>query len=256
MNIPRFALLNSTAPFVLRGIGSLKSPTLKDISPNNMENYSMYALATQVLFGDKKDVIFLGKGLGNNNTYDELTDYDIEVISKFNLIINSIDLRDALCQAFALFFCNKIGYSVQTESFWVFEIIDEKSVQVGVINNDNYLLVEDLLKQLLHCESEYDDEDVEYENEATKALWERAEAYEKNNKQSINSENYAIDNIISKLCTCGIGYTVSNIYDLTVYQLYDQFSSYIQNRISQLSENAYAHNGGENFDVMGWLKNN
>ena len=63
-----------------------------------------------------------------------------------------------------------------------------------------------------------------------------------------------IGNIVSKLCVCGIGYTVENIYKLTVYQLYDQFSAYMQNRISQLSENAYAHNGGEDFDVNSWLR--
>ena len=44
------------------------------------------------------------------------------------------------------------------------------------------------------------------------------------------------------------------MYDLTVDQLYDQFYAYMQNRISQLSENAYAHNVGEDFDVNGWLR--
>jgi hypothetical protein len=28
----------------------------------------------------------------------------------------------------------------------------------------------------------------------------------------------------------------------------------MQNRISQLSENAYAHNGGEDFDINSWLR--
>lgn len=255
MKIPRLALLNSKLPFVARGIGALKSPKLADISPNNFENWQMYVLCTQVLFGDKKEIIFLGKGIGDNNDYDTLTDYKIEITSKFNLITSSVDLREALCEALTLFFCNKIVFHSETNSFWVFDVSKETPIHVGIINNENYLVVEDVLKQLLHCESEYEDDEENYEDEASKELWERAKKYRNQSNQSANSDTYAMDNIISKLSTCGIGYTVENIYELTVYQLYDQFSSYTQNRISQLSENAYAHNGGENFNAMAWLEN-
>jgi len=253
MKIPQFALL-SPDPFVLQGIGTLKSPTLKDISPSNMMNYSLYALVTQILFGSKKDIIEVGKNMGDNNTYDSLIEPDIEITSKFNLIISSVDLREALCKALALFFCNKIVFSPENQAFLVLSVIDDKVDIVGSINEDNYLFVEDLLKQLLHCESEYSDKELKFSSDKAKELWDKVSQAEEKEKADVNARDYEIGNIVSKLCVCGIGYTVENIYKLTVYQLYDQFSAYMQNRISQLSENAYAHNGGENFDINSWLR--
>lgn len=253
MKIPQFALL-SPDPFVLQGIGTLKSPTLKEISPSNMTNYSLYALVTQILFGSKNDIIEVGKNIGDNHTYKDLIEPDIEMTSKFNLIINSVDLREALCKALTLFFCNKIVFSPEHQAFLVLSVIDDKVDIVGSINEDNYLFVEDLLKQLLHCESEYSDKELKFSSDKAKELWDKVSQAEEKEKADVNARDYEIGNIVSKLCVCGIGYTVENIYKLTVYQLYDQFSAYIQNRISQLSENAYAHNGGENFDMNSWLR--
>lgn len=249
MKIPQFALL-SPKPFVLQGIGTLKSPALKDIAPNNMSNYMLYSLITNLLFAKNAEVVSIARELGHNNSYEDLLEPEMEGTSKYNLIVRSVDLREALCIAFPLFFCNKIIFSEEL-GFVVWS--DDGQQIVGNINEQNYLLVEDLLKQLLHCESEYSEKEIEYSTEKAKELWDKVSVAEKE-KSSVISKDYEIGNIISKLSTCGIGYTVFNIYDLTVYQLYDQFGAYIQNRISQLSENAYAHNGGENFDMNSWLR--
>ena len=81
MKIPQFALL-SPDPFVLQGVGTLKSPTLKEISPSNMMKYSLYALATQVLFGSKQDIIELGKNMGENNIIS-INDYLTGIFKDF-----------------------------------------------------------------------------------------------------------------------------------------------------------------------------
>lgn len=249
MKIPQFALLGPE-PFTLQGIGTLKSPALKDITPNNMSNYMLYSLITNLLFAKNTEVVSIAKELGPNNSYNGLLEPDIESMSKYDLIVRSVDLREALCVALPLFFCNRIIFSKKL-GFVVWS--EDGQQMVGNINEQNYLLVEDLLKQLLHCESEYSEKEIKYSTDKAKELWEKVSTAEKE-KSSVISKDYEIGNIVSKLSTCGIGYTVFNIYDLTVYQLYDQFSAYIQNRISQLSENAYAHNGGENFDMNSWLR--
>ena len=250
MKIPQFALLNSE-PFVLQGIGTLKSPTLREIAPNHMQNFMAYSLIANVLFAKKTEIISIAQALGNHNLYHTLKQVDIANATKYNLIVCSQDLRNALCAALPLFFCNQISYSDPLG----FIICSEDGKQiVGNINNDNYQLIEDLLKQLLHCASEYSDTQLQYASDKAEALWEQTTKYAEKEKSDINAKDYEIGNIISKLCTCGIGYTVFNIYNLTVYQLYDQFSAYMQNRISQLSENAYAHNGGEDFDFNSWLR--
>ena len=253
MKIPQISLL-SPNPIIIQGVGTLRSPILNEIYSSDIRNLSLYSLATHILFGSKQDIIELGKNMGDNNTYHKLIEPDIEITSKFNLIINSVDLREAICEALALFFCNKIVFSPENKCFLVLSVIDDKASIVGSINDDNYLFIEDLLKQLLHCESEYSDNELKYSSDKAKELWEKVSQAEEKEKADVNARDYEIGNIVSKLCVCGIGYTVKNIYDLTVYQLYDQFSAYMQNRISQLSENAYAHNGGEDFDMNSWLR--
>ena len=107
MKIPQISLL-SPNPIIIQGVGTLRSPILNEIYSSDIRNLSLYSLATHILFGSKQDIIELGKNMGENNTYHKLIEPDIEITSKFNLIINSVDLREALCEALALFFCNKI----------------------------------------------------------------------------------------------------------------------------------------------------
>lgn len=171
MKIPQISLL-SPNPIIIQGVGTLKSPVLNEIYSSDIRNLSLYSLATHVLFGSKQDIIELGKNMGDNNTYNKLIEPDIEITSKFNLIINSVDLREALCEALALFFCNKIVFSPENKCFLVLSVIDDKASIVGSINDDNYLFVEDLLKQLLHCESEYSDNELKYSSDKAKELWE------------------------------------------------------------------------------------
>ena len=77
-----------------------------------------------------------------------------------------------------------------------------------------------------------------------------------NTQKSHSSKNYFLDNIISKMSAANSGYNLLNIYDITVWQLYDQFKAYTQNRLSVLSERSFSVWGGENFDYELWLKNN
>ena len=59
-----------------------------------------------------------------------------------------------------------------------------------------------------------------------------------------------LSNIISKLSCVSVGYTLLNIYDLTVFQLYDQFFQYGYLRAMDLSEMAYSNHGGKDFDLQ------
>ena len=54
-------------------------------------------------------------------------------------------------------------------------------------------------------------------------------------KDSQKGDGITLPDIVSALCTYGIGYTMFNVWDLTIYQLYEQFE-----RISAKEE--YEHN--------------
>ena len=63
-----------------------------------------------------------------------------------------------------------------------------------------------------------------------------------------------LGNIISKLCAANSGYTLLNIYDLTIFQLYDQFFQYGYLRAMDLNERAFSVHGGKEFNFEKWLE--
>ena len=71
---------------------------------------------------------------------------------------------------------------------------------------------------------------------------------------SKENKRFRIGNIISKLSVLPTGYTLFNIYELTIFQLYDQFIQYGYLRAMGLNEMVYSLNGGEKFKFEDWLK--
>ena len=65
---------------------------------------------------------------------------------------------------------------------------------------------------------------------------------------------FHLANIISKLCAVHPSYNLLNIYDLTVFQLYDAFFQYGYMRSTSLSEQIFSNHGGNSFKFENWLK--
>ena len=63
----------------------------------------------------------------------------------------------------------------------------------------------------------------------------------------------SLGNVISKLCVVSNSYNLLNIYELTVYQLYDQFSQYCFLRSAEFGERVYSIHGGKKFKFEQWL---
>ena len=233
-------------PISIYGLGSVGSPVLKNIYAN-FENAASYNLIHAILSCSSKKMRELIKGLRLEQDYADMTDLDYDEASKFKLITHSSTLREMVKSGLSLFFDEQLGWVDNNELV----IISDDGTVLGVITEQNYNSVEDLLKQTLYFGSEKTG-DLKFANEAARKLWEEQNRLEESQPQS-NAEDYQLPNIISKLSCGTTGYTIFSIYELTVYQLYDLFYSYSQNRTSQLGENAYAHWGGEDFDPLSWL---
>ena len=96
---------------------------------------------------------------------------------------------------------------------------------------------------------------VKHSSAQAQELWERAQQYLKEESaKAPPDKNMNLGNIISKLCAASTSYNLFNIYDLTIFQLYDQFFQYGYLRAMNLNEMAFSNHGGENFDMQGWLK--
>ena len=92
---------------------------------------------------------------------------------------------------------------------------------------------------------------------ADKELWEKAQEYLRKQAEQTSGENkpeYRLSNIISKVCSIHPSYNLLNVYDLTIFQLYDAFFQLSYMRSSDLSERIFSNHGGDKFHFEDWLK--
>lgn len=247
MKIPYFSLLNN-CPIQINNIGSFKSPQLKELF-DSQKGFVNYGFASTI-FGTTK-----------NEMVEQFKKIQIEIpkeileLSKFQILISNDFLIQLFKNALSYFLVENIKFENNLKVFGVYNGNDFNAENIiGYIGEDNFDIIENIIQQLMGQKIE-DDKPEKFASELARKAWEMRKEYEKDLKTN-SAGGFDLGTMISKLCVAGIGYTFFNIYDLTVYQLFDAFSSYANMRIANLCDNAYAHNGGDKHDVMLWAKSN
>ena len=99
-------------------------------------------------------------------------------------------------------------------------------------------------------------EQHQFASEKARRIWEKCQKgkaqMRKASKQDINME---LPNLIGAVAARSGGYTLLNIWDLTVYQLYDQFTRTNVNVQMDIYASRWAAWGKDDFDVAMWFKN-
>lgn len=116
------------------------------------------------------------------------------------------------------------------------EILDDEIIVKNGLDNKDFILNEnnfnEFQESILIINKMYDVEEereIKSPNEELKQKFIKArlklrEAKRRQReKDSQKGDGITLPDIISALCTYGIGYTIFNVWDLTIYQLYEQF---------------------------------
>lgn len=251
-----YGYLLSNTPICIRGIGTAISPKLKVLYAENADNWQAYIFAQAVATSSSLSFIKIAEAFIGQPLPSEL-----KRSGKFDIIIQNPVLRDVLVEALSLFFTEKVVYD---DNFSAFIFFNPKSSDViGCLNSDTFDIYCSVISQLMHIgdknESKKEENPLERDLSALPPeVIHALEMFDKYSKQTepSSSSTYNLDNIISKMCAANSGYNLLTIYDLTIFQLYDQFQAYSQNRLSALSERSFSIWGGEDFDYELWLKNN
>lgn len=242
--------LISGDPIYVNGIGHFRSPHLKELKPSGELGAWTYQLYLNVLSWDKAaclDFIKLAtkgkvKKLEEN---EKVTAYDVLTILE--------QPRQLLQSAMAFFITENVQWDGASRRFVTSDLNGDK--MVGVIDRDNFEEARDMMLQVNYINIGKSAAPVGYSSQKAKELWERSQKYLKEqSKKSSKDKSYSFGNIVSKLCAASTGYTLFNIYDLTIFQLYDQFFQYGYLRAMNLNEMAFSNHGGEKFDMQAWLK--
>ena len=94
----------------------------------------------------------------------------------------------------------------------------------GIINNDKYDTVVDVILQLTKTErSITEDKTAKVKNKIAERLLQKMKNANQK-KKKIEDKKYELPNLISALATHSSSLNIINIWNLTIYQFYDQLS--------------------------------
>lgn len=240
-------------------IGTLKKPTLEDISALTFDKFSYFEFLmkmTPELYYTKLKVEY-GKKYWDSiseNKRDEMTMYDI--------IISDEAIRNSYLDLLRFFFVEPIIFS---EDFFILlkkditnmdELIPENVH--GVISKESFSQVLELMQQICCIYSEEESkENLKFKNALAKKLYEKMLKAEKEKNKKADM-NLSLPNIISSLSNKHPSINYTNVWNLTVFQLMDSFNRVQTNTMYDIDSTRVSVWGDEKktFDFTLWYKNN
>lgn len=246
-----YADLLSGDQIYIDGIGHFRSPKLKELQPTQGIGYKQYSVYVSLFTFDidnfKKYAQLIGiKGLKALENKTNLNVFDLFVV------IN--ETRTMLQDALAFF----IGYDehIIWDGYKKFQIYSSNDELIGTIDRSNFEVVSGIILQLNYIQEENKKSSLKFEDENAKAMWEKAQKYikEQSDAKQKSQTKYALGNYISKLCCIHNSYNLLNVYELTVFQLYDQFFQSAFLKQMDLQDRIFSIHGGDSYDGDAWLE--
>lgn len=246
MNLSYFELL-SPHPVYIKNVGRIISPTLKDISYIGYDIYQYYlSILAMDLERYLSDIDMIEK-------YNLLTDEEKSKISIYDMLILNKESLKLLLSILNFFIIEDVFYSSDNHSF----IIKKNNDVIGNITRDNYSQICDLICQL-NCIKSKVNEDLSKikSKKALEIMKKLQKGKSEKSKQSILDKNMELGNIISAVANKSQTLNILNIWDLTIFQLYDCFSRLSNNNIYDIQSISVAVWGDKDnhFDATSWFK--
>lgn len=230
-------------------ICTIRQPTLDEIRKLTMDNYDAYL---SILLTEKDSFIKLLAETINSELIQLMTADDIHV---FDLIMLFEDTRKLLSSALSFFICEKIQISANA----TFDIVSPDGDCIGSIDSRNYNKIRDIILRI-NCIKISRVENLTFKSEESRKrymkLLEHREKLNKNKRQKSDSSQN-LPNLIGAIAARSYSYNLLNIWQLTVYQLYDQFRRIHNNTVMDIAGAPILMFGGDGykFDETFWFKN-
>lgn len=251
----------SPVPITL-SIGTLRKPTLKEISQITFDRFSFYEFFLKL----SPEIYYtkLRKENDGEAYWSSLTEEEQDKITIYNIIEEDDKIRSTYVEIFNFFFVETVIYQ---EGFFILlkdevtnpEKIKREQVR-GAIAKDNFPQVMSLLQQICCIYNEEESlDDMKFKNNLARKLMEKMLKAKKKEQETKKSDlNLTIPNIISSLANKHPSLNYVNIWDLTIFQLLDAFNRTQANLMYDIDSTRVSVWGDEKktFDVSLWYKNN
>ena len=259
MNVKYFDLLGGE-PIYIDKVGHVKPPLLQDIKKKlGYENYNLFCSLLALDLETYLNVTEL------KERYDELSDGAKEYNTFYNLITHSEQYREMYLNIFSFFMVENVMFDIDSNMFVVWDMQfnaesqQEEETIVGLINQDNFETVRDVLLQVNGLK-QLEEKPVKYKNERARLLAEKIKKHEE--EKALKSQKGSLDlgQRISKFCADNKnGINILNVWDMTIFQFYDQWSQHNFIRQTAIQDMVYANTVSfsdlKAYDSQLWLKN-
>lgn len=247
--------LLSDLPYLYPGIGHIKRVKLGELRTGGDNVGLLYYNAMLFLLqASKSDLVSMIESEATKNLVKGLTEKSDVTVYDIVALVPSI--RGALYETLSYYLEENVTYDERSRTFITFkkERKDSEPMVVGSITRDNYDEFRDVVLQMNHLSFDKKQDVVKTDNDELLKKWKYAEQMDNDLQNKSSTEDASIGNVISKLCASGIGISFENVWDLTVYQAYDQFAQLGYLHGIHLSERIYTIHGGDNFNFGSWME--
>lgn len=255
MVVDPFSLI-SPEPFEIPYAGRVKAPSLREIAREGYVSYQSYLS----LLSMDQEACFSMLSEEGRRLLSQYAKQEAKPLTSFDIFAFDKQLRAALCAALDFFLEEIPVFDEKTKVFLTYPPDFSKSSDgppspLGVITSENYPVVCDVILQRA-CIKKADKslENGRVKNEAAARILRKLERG-KNSRKPKEDKRMDLPNVISSLACHHKSLNLSNIWDLTVYQLYDQFHRQMiedSYGIHSVNVAAYGNSGGK-FDPSMWF---
>lgn len=246
MKLSYFELL-SKDPIYLPNAGGILSPTLKEISVLGIHTYHYYLT---VLLMDLKTCFSM---FGLEEEFEKLSAEEQSCFSTFDLLIGNAPFCALLTDIFNFFIQEDVIYSPEHKCFF----LKQGNEITGRITKELYPQICDLIFQRNNIKSNLKKDPAEVKSKkASEILKKLQKGRTQKAGQTKADENMELGNIISAVAGKSPSLNLLNIWDLTIFQLWDCFARLSNNSIYDIQSMSVAAWGNKDnyFDATAWFK--
>lgn len=249
-------------------IGTIRQPTLREIGELTFPKFGMYRVYLKLT---PEDYYLHLNGNQGEEYWDSLSDEQKKEITLYDVIIMEGQLLDTFLEILNFFFIERVIFRerlfiiVDTDDYVTpsDEIeLNDNNIK-GIINHMTLAEILDIIQQVCCIKSDdlLDEPKPKFKNNKARRLYEKmlkAKEKEKKKKAEKDMRNLSVPNIISATASKCPGLNIVNIWDATLFQLYDQFEKTQNDDIHYLNSVHVAVWGDEDnkYDNSLWYKNN
>lgn len=223
------------------------SPTLRSIS--SIGGYDTYQYYLSILLLDLKTYLNM---IGKPEQYNLMSDQDKLNFSIFDLLILNEQSCLLLQDILNFFVKENVVYSQGNKNY----IVKENEQIVGMITKDNYSSICDLICQRNCIKSNQEDLSKIKSKKALEILKKIKKGRAEKEKISKADKNMELGNIISAVANKSQSLNMLNIWDLTIFQIWDCFARLNNNNMYDIQSMSVAAWGDKDnhFDATAWFK--